>query len=404
MLREARRECSTVAPDCAPIFHGRRRLCQVAMPDKGRKVLLVIPGLTAGGAERVLVLLAGGLLARGYRVEVATIFGRQRDFFPLPEGARRIALDLGGETSGLADKLAGNLRRIAGLRRAMRAVAPDVVISFLSETNVLALLAAIGLHIPVIVTEHTDCHWYPPGRAWKILRRLSYGLAARLVSVSAGVDEGFAWLPPARRAVIHNPVRTEESEAAASPPLVFPWPHAILAMGRLEAEKGFDLLVDAFGRLAADFPAWGLAILGDGSLHAELSDQIAALGLGDRIRLPGVTASPAATLRQGDLFVLSSRHEGFGLALVEAMAVGLPVIATPRCGNVVEPGCSGWIVPEGNPQKLARAIREAIDSPEKLAQMRAEARKRAEEFSIERLGGELEKLEKDEDKKMMTEK
>ncbi len=293
-------------------------------------------------------------------------------------------MDLAGETCRLADKLAGNLRRIAGLRAAIRAAAPHVIISFLSETNVLVLLAALGLSVPVIVSEHIDSHWYPPGRAWKILRRLSYRLAARLVSVSAGVDAGFSWLPPARRAVIHNPVRTEEDEAAASP-LVFPWPQTVLAMGRLEAEKGFDLLIAAFARRAADFPDWGLAILGEGSLRSRLSHQIAALGLSDRIQLPGITDCAAATLRRGDLFVLSSRCEGFGLALLEAMAVGLPVIATD-CGGgpseIVHPGEDGLLVPAENVTALAGAMAQLMADAGERRRLGENARAAARRFDV----------------------
>ena len=87
--------------------------------ESGRKVLLVIPGLTAGGAERVLTTLAGGLLGRGYRVDVVTIFGPENDFYAFPPGAHRECLDLGATTSRLTDKLSGNLNRIAALRRSI---------------------------------------------------------------------------------------------------------------------------------------------------------------------------------------------------------------------------------------------------------------------------------------------
>jgi GalNAc-alpha-(1->4)-GalNAc-alpha-(1->3)-diNAcBac-PP-undecaprenol alpha-1,4-N-acetyl-D-galactosaminyltransferase len=357
----------------------------VTTADERRKILLLIPALGAGGAERVLVLMAKGFLERGHRVDVATIFGRGHDFYTLPPGAGRIALELARNSRGLTGKLAGNVRRIGGLRRAFRAAAPDVVISFLTETNVLAILATSGLGIPVIVSEQVDPRRHPLGRVWKILRRLTYRRAARLVSASAGVDAAFSWLPPACRTVIYNPICPEQLDAAPSAPAVFPWPRAVLAMGRLERQKGFDLLIDAFGRIAGRFPEWGLVILGEGSLRQELSTRIEALGLADRIRLPGVTASPAATLRRGDLFVFPSRYEGFGLTLAEAMAVGLPVIAAD-CpsgpAEIVRHEADGLLVPAEDAAALATAMSRLMADAAERHRLGDNARAAARRFHL----------------------
>jgi glycosyltransferase involved in cell wall biosynthesis len=347
---------------------------------------MVIPSLAGGGAERVLVRLAGGLAGRGCQLTVITIFGRRHDFYQLPEGVARIALDLGSPTSRLWNKIAGNLRRVRGLRSALGEAAPDAILSFLTETNVLTLLAARGLGIPVIVTEHTDPRRHPLGGPWKLLRRLTYPRAARLVSVSAGVDAAFGWLPAKRRTVVYNPISLAEIDAERAPPLPFPWPHATLAMGWLEHHKGFDLLVDAFARVAARFPDWGLAILGEGSLRRRLQSQIESLGLADRILLPGAIRSPMATLKRADLFVLSSRYEGFGLTLVEAMACGLAVIATD-CpsgpAEIVRHGHDGLLVPSEDAAALARAMAELMSDEPQRRRLGDAARESARRFDLD---------------------
>jgi glycosyltransferase involved in cell wall biosynthesis len=165
-------------------------------------------------------------------------------------------------------------------------------------------------------------------------------------------------------------------------------------MGRLDAEKGFDLLIAAFGRLAADFPDWGLAILGEGSLRQKLSAQVAALGLGDRVRLPGVTDS-AAALRQGELFVLSSRHEAFGLALAEAMAAGLPVIAAD-CpsgpAEIIHSGEDGLLVPAEDAAALAAAMAQLMADPAQRRRLGENARASARRFDLSTVTQSWERL------------
>jgi len=251
-----------------------------------------------------------------------------------------------------------------------------VVISFLTEPNVLAVLAASRLNVPVIVTEHADPIKAGSGWIWRQMARLVYRRASRLVSVSAAVDQSFAWLPEAKRAVIPNPISFADVDAADAEPLPTPWPHTVVAMGRLEVEKGFDLLIDAFARLADDLPDWGLLILGVGSLHASLESLAAEHGLSQRVRLPGVIENPFSTLKQADLFVLSSRSEGFGNALVEAMACGLPAIATEcwrTSPGLVRHDVDGLLVPPENTEALAAAMAELMGNDDLRTRLASQA-------------------------------
>jgi GalNAc-alpha-(1->4)-GalNAc-alpha-(1->3)-diNAcBac-PP-undecaprenol alpha-1,4-N-acetyl-D-galactosaminyltransferase len=349
---------------------------------------MVISSLSAGGAERVLVLLCRGLTGLGHHVSVVTVFGTEGDFYSLPDGVDRVALDVGKTTHTTAERLTANARRITALRRALRRVQPDVVISFMTETNVLVLLAALGLRVPVIVTEHSDPRKKRMKRIWKGLRRATYRRASRVVSVSPGVDDFFAWLPESKRAVIGNPIVLSEIHAESGEPLSLGWRHSVIAMGRLEPEKGFDVLVAALARLAAEFPDWGLVILGEGGERGKLESLISELGLGQRVQLPGVVENPFPTMRRADLFVLSSRTESFGNALLEAMACGLPVIATQcwsRSPEWVRDGVTGLVVPTEDPASLAAAMARLMADAGLRKRLAAEASKGVERFDLDEI-------------------
>ena len=356
------------------------------MPDRSLNVALVISSLSGGGAERVLVLLAKGLVDRGHHVSVVTIFGAEHDFYELPGGVRRMALDLGGESATIWEKVSGNVRRVRALRAAISNERPDVVISFMPETNVLTLLAT-GRLAPVIVTEHINPRMLPLGRIWAMLRRITYRRAARLVSVSAGVDRCFEWLPSAKRAVIHNPICAADMDALGEP-LAKVRTRRVVSMGRLDAQKGFDLLIEAFSRLAPKFPDWELVILGEGHERAKLELLVAERGLGATVRLPGALKNPFPTLRGADLFVLSSRFEGFGNALVEAMACGLAVIATD-CpsgpAEIIRDRVDGRLVPALDVPALAVAMAELMADDGERARLATAAVESARRFDLDRV-------------------
>ncbi len=351
------------------------------------RLVFVISALSSGGAERVLVSLVKGLSARGHRITVVTMYGRELDFFQLPAGVDRVALGLGEDTVGLWAKLVAHRRRTVALRRAIRASKPDAVISFLARTNVLVLAATVGLAAPVIAAEHTDPFREPLARSWERLRRITYRRAARVVSVSEGVDRYFDWIAADRRAVIPNPVDFAEIEEAV-PVVALPWPHAILAMGRLAPEKGFDLLIEAFARLAARFPDWGLAILGEGGLRGRLETLAAGHGLAGRVLLPGAVPAPGATLKKADLFVLSSRWEVLPMALIEAMACGVAVVATeclPSAAEWIRPGENAVLVSAEDAAGLAAAMNGLMQDPARRRLLGQNAAQSVRRFDLDRI-------------------
>jgi glycosyltransferase involved in cell wall biosynthesis len=189
------------------------------------------------------------------------------------------------------------------------------------------------------------------------LRQLLYGTAWCVVTPSRGVLESFPPRIRRRGRVIPNPV---DLTPAATPR---PGAGRLVAVGRLVHQKGFDLLLPAFAKLAPDHPEWTLTIWGEGEQRAALEALGARLGLAERVQLPGVTEQPGQWVEEADVFVLSSRYESFGNVITEAMAAGLPVIAFD-CpwgpGDIIRDGEDGLLVSPEDVDALAAAMRRLI--------------------------------------------
>ncbi|MCH5222374.1 MAG: glycosyltransferase family 4 protein [Muribaculaceae bacterium] len=182
--------------------------------------------------------------------------------------------------------------------------------------------------------------------------------------------------------VIPNPLTIVASEKAALDS------KKIITLGRFVYQKDYPSLIRAYSIVANRYPDWKLIIYGDGSQEQSIRKQIASLKLTDKILLPGVTESPVEALAEASLFVLSSKFEGFGLTIIEAMAVGLPVVSYEcPCGpkDVISDGRDGFLVKTGDEQALAEKIIYLIENPQVRKQMGAAAKLKSLDYSIERI-------------------
>lgn len=354
------------------------------------RITIVIASLSAGGAERVVTLHAKGLADRGHKVTVITLYGKELDFYSLPQGVCRLALDIMGDSKNIIHALRSNFYRLARLRQAIKSTNPDIVISHLTPTNVLTILSLAQSGIPVIVSEHSEPKMFSYGKPWSILRRILYPYAANLVSVSQGVDEGFNWLSLEKKTVIYNPfvVPNNQNDLTDLPSSVDMNKHWIVSMGRLTHQKGFDILLSAFAKIASHHPDWQLLILGKGELRESLEKMIEDLGLSGRVILTGVIKNPSAVLRKAKLFVMSSRHEAFPMAHGEAMACGCPIIATdcqsgPR--EIIRHGIDGILVPNGDITALAAAMNKLMSSEKERQILAIRSPEVTERFSMEKI-------------------
>ena len=326
-----------------------------------QRVSLFLPDLSGGGAERVTLDLAAGLLESG--VDVDLVVGSLRGAFTgsVPDGAR--VVDLG---------VLRIARALGPLRRYLREERPDALVAALTHANVLAVLAARSVRprIPVVVVQHNTLSLAvrhatsPADRVAPLLIRAVYPFADRVVAVSAGVADDLArraHLPRERIDVVYNPMVFERLLTAGDAPPPHPWLaddglRVLLGVGRLHEQKDFATLIRAMALLPDDHR---LLLLGEGAEREQLTALVARLKLGDRVDLVGFEPNPYPYFRHADVFVLSSRWEGLPTVLVEALAFPVALVATD-CpsgpAEILAGGRWGSLVPVGDEAAIASAV------------------------------------------------
>lgn len=363
------------------------------------RIVFFVSSMHGGGAERVAALLCNRWVQHGHDVLlVPTFSGRGECLYPLDA---RVCLDY------LADRVRSKrrtpwsvARRLWAMRTMVRAFHADAVLSFLPHVNIAALLATRGLGVPVVVAERT----YPPaldlGPLWSRLRRLVYPQALRVVLQTR---LGLTWLahvsPRSRSVMIPNPCvfPLPVGEPRLSPDTIASkHQRMLLAVGRLEAEKGFDGLIRAFESIAPRFPAWGLVILGEGAKRAELEAQRASCGCPAQIHLPGWAGNLGEWYTRADLYVMSSHFEGFPNTLMEAMAHGMPVVSfdcDSGPAELIEDGVNGALVPlEADAPGLAKRLAALMADADMRRAMGERAVEVHQRYALEQIGIEWDRV------------
>ncbi|MDM7321945.1 MAG: glycosyltransferase family 4 protein [Gammaproteobacteria bacterium] len=364
------------------------------------KLLLFISQLSCGGAERVAANMSNYWVSKGWSIILVTLTAKSDDFYELSPKVRRVAFNLAGESKNLFIAIWNNIRRIRALRRVLLETKPDIALSMMDKNNVLLALASVGLkNVYFIGSEHIHPPQYPLGRIWELLRRWTYRWLDAVVALTSESGEWLRRHTSARLVrVIPNAV---PSLLPSAPPYALPpnrtttEDYRLLAIGRLVRQKGFDILISAFKKLSQHFPAWRLYIVGEGPLRGELMRQIVESKLQDRVILVGRVGNVGDWYRAADIYVMSSRFEGFPNTLVEAMAHGLPVVSF-ACetgpASIIRDGYDGMLVPPGDVEGLVRALGALMTNHELRRYFGERALEVHKRFSVERIADMWESL------------
>lgn len=334
------------------------------------KITLVISSLGSGGAERVMTGMANFWAHHGHKVTLIT-YGSADDFYSLDEAVKRVRLKLPVPSHNSIHAFYRVGLRYWRLRQAIRDSKPDVVLSFMDKTNVLTLLACVGLGVRVVVAERTNPEHYAIPRVWSHLRDLVYQHASAVVVQTESLRSwAGARIEPELVRVIPNAIdqarlmAMSEAVSAQEDPQ---WEGCIIAMGRMTQEKGHDLLLTACAQVFPKFPRWRLELIGDGPLRSALEAQAQTLGIADQVCFRGQLAQPFGAIKSADIFVLPSRVEGFPNVLLEAMGVARACISFDcPCGpsELIDHGSNGLLVPAQDVPQLVAAIRSLIEQPQ----------------------------------------
>ena len=356
-----------------------------------RRICFVLEALGAGGAERVISLLASRWAEAGWDVAICSFDAPgDRIYHALDKRVRLLRLgNPDRPTTGRGREL---IQRIMRLRRTLLAERPEAVLSFLTKINVLVLTAAIGTRLKVVACERNNPARQQAHPLWNLASAL---LLRRADAIVAQTKRALDHVPVAVRSrgrIIPNPIEIppgvpsdyDETENLR-----------VVAVGRLTNQKGFDLLIEAFCRIAARHPAWMLDIWGEGQERRALQRMIAQSPFPDRINLRGLSGIHGGWTTDAAAFVLSSRYEGFPNALGEAMASGLPVIAFdcpygPR--ELIRSGHDGILIENENVPALARALDRLMSTPRLRRMLGENAAHSVKRFAPDRIARQWETL------------
>jgi len=359
--------------------------------------ILLLHAYGLGGTVRTSFNLAAGLAAN-HEVEVLSLIRRREvPFFPFPDGAAVAVVD-DQRRRGVLGRLPSvlihpedyaypyaSLRTDVALLRRLRAIRGGVLITTRPAFNLLAARLA-GPGVVTIGQEHMNFHSHRPRLAADIAR--GYRGLDVLTVLTAADARDYA-RAAARVERIPNAVPRLDGGPAALDATV------VVAAGRLETQKGFDLLIRAWERVAREHPDWQLRIYGSGPRRDELRGMILDRGLYDRVLLMGRTRHMGDALARASLFVLSSRFEGFGMVIVEAMSKGLPVVSfdCPRGpGEILRHGRDGILVSAGDVEGLADGVLELIEDVPKRRRYGAAAAENARSYAVGSIAARWEEL------------
>ena len=348
-------------------------------------IAFLIRSLATGGAERAATALASEMARTGNCVSILCLTGTD-SFYPMESSVnvRYLNMDWIEQESGVK-RIAALLRRARRVRKAVRETKPDILVGMSWMMSVYAVFCTAGSATVSIGTERSNPFVLNDSRTNAMLRRFAARRCDGFICQTARAKSYFPKSAQKKIAVIPNAIFNPEIKNLSVPK---DREKQITALGRLDWNKGFDVLLRAFALVHAELPRYTLCIFGDGELRNDLQALAETLQVADSVRFPGTDPQAVRTIAASSVFVLSSRSEGMPNALMEAMAAGVPCVST-RCDmgpeELITDGVNGLLVPTDDPHAMAQAILRILKNPALGAALSCGARSLRDTHALEQI-------------------
>lgn len=339
---------------------------------KNKKIAFYIGSLNKGGAERVITNLAEYFYSKGYQVWMITKFRADVEY-TLSDGITRIIADLTKEEE--KGRIQNFFNRTLKLRRIIKGIHPDVVVSFIGKSNLRTIAATRGTGIPAVVSVRSNPAREIGSGLKRLLIFLMFRMAEGVVLQTMEAKEFFPKSIQKKAIVLQNSLNPE----FIRPVYTGEKRKEIVSVGRIDNNKNQKMLIEAFAPLAEKFPDWKVFLYGDGEARKHLEERVKTLGLEERILFKGVQSDIPEKIEGASIFALTSKQEGMPNALIEAMVLGLAVISTDcPCGgprDLIVSNENGILIPVDDTVALTDALKQLIEDEELRSRISHNAKK-----------------------------
>jgi len=326
-----------------------------------RNISLFVHSLSGGGAERVTANLASYFARKDHNVTLVTVSEGEGILYSVDPRVQVYCLSMDQASNSVYSAVFANLSRVLKLRKILKSVNTDIVISMMTDANIVAALACVGSRMTCVGSERNYPGKRNVGSVWQNLRKYVYYFTDVIVVQTMSAD---VWI---RENTFARNIIVIPNSIKLPLPTIEPIQNAdllgdskvILAVGRLVQQKQFNHLIDIFNGLASQYPDWILVIVGEGKLRLELEERVRQINLADRILLPGRVGNLSDWYRKADIFALTSSYEGFPNVLLEAMShnvcsVSYDCDAGPS--DIIDDGVTGRLVPADDKAQFSQIL------------------------------------------------
>ena len=358
-----------------------------------KNIVIVVSAMNMGGAQRVVSILSNYWAKKGYKVSLITTYtGSKKDHYSLNKDINLKKITNNPFFPKI--KFLNLAWKLFSLRKILKETKPNIIFSFLTRINIATCLATIGLKFPVIICERAWPPFYSLNKSFFWIYRIIFKKAKKVI---VQTSESMIWMSknfPANKVElipnpIEYPIRIDKNKSVSPDDIILPEKKIILGSARFHKNKQFDLLIRSFSKIHYKYPDWILVILGDGEEKNNLLKLVSDLEINKKVFFPGIVGNVPDWYKRSDLFVLTSKMEGFPNVLLESMSYGLPSISFdcdtgPR--DMIKQGLNGILVhPNENETGIINALIKLITDKELRKKFSYESSLLRDKYSVKNI-------------------